>query len=77
VLNGGIYAPCEPWFPKMELGVATWDGEYDGMPGHWLRWCDQEGKILPTGLERATAGEQRAAILAEKLRTLGIDPDQV
>lgn len=77
VLNGGVYEKSEPWFPLMKLGVTTWEGEYDGMPGHWLRWCDQQGKVLPTGIERATAGEQKAAKLAEKLRAMGIDPDQI
>lgn len=89
VLNGGRYVPCEPWFPQMELGVTTWDGEYDGMSDLWLRFCDRAGQPLPTGVERAKAAEQiakaaeqtakaaeqRAADLAAKLRAAGIDPD--
>ncbi len=82
VLNGGKYVRSEPWFPLMELGVTTWDGEYDGYVRHWLRFCDRSGRVLPTGLERALAAEQvakdamqRAADLAAKLRAAGIDPD--
>jgi Putative restriction endonuclease len=74
-LNGTKYTPCDPWFPDLELGVTTWTGEYDGVSGIWLRWCDQQGKVLPTGMERAAAAEHRAALLAQKLRAAGIDPD--
>src|SRR5580658_9240118 len=58
VLNGGKYVSCEPWFPLMELGVTTWDGDYDGYPGQWLRFCDRSGRPLPTGIERAETAEQ-------------------
>ncbi|NES18952.1 MAG: hypothetical protein F6K41_08495 [Symploca sp. SIO3E6] len=64
----------------------------------WLRWCDQEGKPIPTGAEsseierqradtqqqradtqqqRADTQQQRAERLAQKLREMGVDPDQV
>jgi Uma2 family endonuclease len=82
VLKGKKYDPCEPWFPDLELGVTEWDGEYDGMTCRWLRFCDQAGHVLPTGIERAKiaeqraeSAEQRAALLAEKLRALGVEPD--
>jgi Uma2 family endonuclease len=81
-LNQGDYSPCEPWFPKLDLGVVAKEGEFDGLPGPWLRWCDKQGELLPTGVEqalvekqRAEIAEHRAAILAEKLRAAGIDPD--
>ena len=47
------YVPCEPWFPKLELGVKTWDGVYAGMKDVYLRWCDRQGKFIPTGAEQA------------------------
>ena len=74
------FVPCERWFPDLELGVTTWDGEYDGISGRWLRWCDQQGELLATGIERgiqADLASQRAAKLADKLRELGIDPDKI
>lgn len=60
-----------------------------GLEAEWLRWCDIDGTLLPTGEEaaqtaRAQAAEaqaraeqerERAERLAAKLRTLGIDPD--
>ena len=47
----GNYVPCEPWFPVLQLGVTAWAGEYDRMTQTWLRWCDQQGNVLPSGAE--------------------------
>ncbi len=83
VLNRKKYVPCESWFPELELGVIVWTGEYDGICGEWMRWCDRQGQLLPTGVERAETAEgradsleERAVKLAEKLRSLGVDHDQ-
>jgi hypothetical protein len=77
------FIPCEPWFPELELGVKTWDGIFGDIPATFLRWCDRHGNLIPTGAERAEQEKQRAeqekqraVKLAEKLRSLGIDPDQ-
>ncbi|NJL87076.1 MAG: hypothetical protein HC886_15625, partial [Leptolyngbyaceae cyanobacterium SM1_1_3] len=57
----------------------------------WLRWFDQTHAWIPTAEEQAAAAQQalrqeqcrtqserqRAERLAEKLRSLGIDPDQI
>jgi hypothetical protein len=96
-LERGKYAPTEPWFPELELGVKTWSGVFGDLSATFLRWCDRGGNLVPTGAERADeqmkradeqkkqadeqkkrADEQkkRADKLAEKLRALGIDPDQ-
>ena len=42
----------------------------------WLRCWDHHGNLLLTGEERAEQEYQRAEILAEKLRQMGINPDQ-
>ena len=52
-----------------------WDGESEGVKAVWLRWCDQEGNVIPTGAELAEAERARAERLAARLRALGIDPD--
>lgn len=70
VLNGSKYVPCEPWFPDLQLGVTVWEGVYDDIQAPYLRWCDRQGNVLLTGIERA-------AKLADKLRELGVDPNQV
>lgn len=66
----------------MELGI--WQGRYENAELPWLRWWDSEGNLLLTGDEqveqerqRADQEHQRAERLAERLRQLGINPDQV
>lgn len=59
------------WLDDLEIGLGLWQGEFEGIPACWLRWCDAAGNWLLTDTERA---EQRAEKLAERLRTLGIDP---
>ena len=77
------------WLRDLDLGFVLWQGEYEGMQGIWLRWCNQAGEVLATGVEAATAAQRRAESesrraeseheraeqLAAKLRALGIDPD--
>ncbi len=74
---------------RVGLGLTLWEGVFEGHRAQWLRWCDDGGNLLPTGAESALmerqqreAAEasldkerQRADRLAEKLRSLGIDPD--
>jgi len=70
LMAGKYIELTEPWLETVGLGLTLWDGEFETQPGIWLRWCDQEGKIIPTGAERADR-------LAERLRAMGVDPDQV
>jgi hypothetical protein len=59
------------------LGLTIWEGEFEGITCHWLRWCDQDGKLIPTGKEGRLAEAARADKLAAKLRELGVDPDSL
>lgn len=75
------------------LGVAlgVWHGFYKNQELDWLRWWDLDGRMLPIGKEeaelerdraeqekqRADRAEEKSARLAERLRALGIDPDEV
>lgn len=61
-----------------------WEGEFEGRQDIWLRWCYKDGNILLTGDERASQAEQRASqaeqraqLLAERLRTMGVDPNSL
>ncbi len=77
------------WFPEINLGVRLWEGEYEHMFDTWLRWCYEDGRVVPTGEEMAhyersekerersekERALQKAERLAAKLRELGIDPD--
>ncbi len=72
------------WLEGVELGLTLWHGAFeDDIPRLWLRWCDRTGQVLPTGAEglqlerqRTEAEKARADRLAEKLRALGINPDE-
>jgi Uma2 family endonuclease len=52
----------------VELGI--WQGRYQNLELPWLRWWDNQGKLLLTGWERS----QR---LAAKLKELGVNPDEL
>ncbi|MCU0424483.1 MAG: Uma2 family endonuclease [Candidatus Kapabacteria bacterium] len=74
------------------LGLMTWEGEYRNKWSVWLRWYDlATGEVLPTGAEMAKterkradelsaelqAEREKALKLAEKLRALGMNPDDL
>ena len=50
----------DTWLEQVGLGLTLWEGEFEGRGDVWLRWCDQEGNVLPTGDERAQQAQQRA-----------------
>ncbi|HLO88942.1 MAG TPA: Uma2 family endonuclease, partial [Nostocaceae cyanobacterium] len=73
-------------YPILPLGVelGIWQGQYQNMQAPWLRWWDLQGNLLLSSDEKAQqlASEleqqkQKAALLAEKLRQLGVNPDEV
>ncbi len=90
VLTGGRYieATSGHWLPTIGLGLTIWEGVVEEDRGRWLRFIDANGRLLPTGDERAEREYQRAeqaelkAELAQvenerlrlKLRELGIEP---
>ena len=79
------------WFEDLGIGIGLWHGEYEGITRPWLRWYDTDGEWIPNKDEmiaqersRRIAAEQvaeqersRTDRLAERLRELGIDPDEV
>lgn len=90
-LRGKHYVESQPfWMEDAGLGLILWDGEFEGVLSQWLRWCDRDG-LIPTGAEgreterqgreverqRAESERQRAERLAERLREMGINPDEV
>ena len=48
------------WFKGLQLGLRLWEGEYEGKEAIWLRWCEQDGLLIPTGAERSQQAESRA-----------------
>lgn len=70
--------------PQLGVALGAWEGNYCGVILPWLRWFDGEGNLLPTAEERAEAAERRAEWerkradrLAQRLRTVGINPDEI
>lgn len=58
-LTGGVYKErelqsgnCAIWLTDLEIGLGIWQGEFEDIPGHWLRWCDQDGTWLLTDTEQ-------------------------
>jgi hypothetical protein len=68
-LKGRSYRPTTPGpWPKVGLGLRLWPGVFEGHQDIWLRWCDAEGEIIPTGEERAKFAEERVRKLERELR---------
>jgi Uma2 family endonuclease len=66
------------WLETVGLGLTLWAGQFEEAVSRlWLRWCDRQGQVISTGAERADAERLRADRLAEKLRQMGINPDEV
>jgi len=106
-LRGKHYVELSPpcWMEDAGLGLMLWEGEFEGVPSQWLRWCDRQGQLIPTGAEgreierqgreierqgreierqgreaerqRAESEHQRAERLAEHLRAIGVNPDEI
>lgn len=80
------------WLEEVDLGLTLWSGQFEEeVTRLWLRWCDRNGQVIPTGAEGREierqgreierqgreVERQRAERLAERLRAMGIDPDEV
>ncbi|MGF1600709.1 MAG: Uma2 family endonuclease [Thermosynechococcaceae cyanobacterium] len=79
------------WFPPLGVELGVWQGSYQNYEGSWLRWWDADGQLLRIGSERAEEAEERAEEaeeqaqqaderaerLAQKLRELGVEPDEI
>ena len=48
------------WLEAIGIGVTLWDGVFEGKQDQWLRWCDADGTVVPTGAEKAEQERQRA-----------------
>lgn len=64
--NGRYCQLSEPYLPLVGVGVTLWQGRYEGKDARWLRWCDPQGTVIPTGEERAQQATERAQQAAER-----------
>ncbi|NES99840.1 MAG: Uma2 family endonuclease [Sphaerospermopsis sp. SIO1G1] len=75
--------PSNPvWLPEIGLGIGCEQGSYGGVVREWLYWYNQAGERYLTPEEQIQAAEKRAQLaemrsqkLAEKLQSLGINPE--
>ncbi|MEO1148698.1 MAG: Uma2 family endonuclease [Cyanobacteria bacterium J06638_22] len=79
------------WISELQVGIGVWQGTFEGVTRKWLRWYDAASNWLPTdaerfdeqeqslnqAIERAESAEERAQALAERLRSMGINPDEI
>lgn len=72
----GKYEPVEPgWLPEVGLGLTLWTGAYEGSRQTGLRWCDQQGRVIPTGAERAEEANEKVQRLIAQLKAHGLEPE--
>ncbi|MGB8699567.1 MAG: hypothetical protein WCD18_09145, partial [Thermosynechococcaceae cyanobacterium] len=48
------------WLEQVGLGLTLWSGTYEGKTDEWLRWCDLNDRVIPTGAEKAALAKQQA-----------------
>lgn len=78
-LVDGLYqlvATSTVWMSEIGLGIGCERGDYGGVTREWLYWYDKDGKRYATPNERVQEEVNRSNKLADKLRQLGIDPDE-
>ncbi len=62
----------QTWLEQVGLGLTLWQGTFEQKQDVWLRWCDANNNILPTGDERAAEAQIRALNAEQK----AIDAEQ-
>ncbi|MDJ0732290.1 MAG: hypothetical protein QNJ33_20125, partial [Crocosphaera sp.] len=65
------------WLSEINLGIGREIGIYQGVEREWLYWYDQLGKRYLTPQEAARKAQERAKLLEEKLRSLGVDLNEL
>lgn len=65
------------WMPEIGLAIGRERGTYLGRRREWLYWYDREGRKLLTPEELVQQERERAERLAQKLRELGINPEEI
>ena len=58
------------WLEEVGIGLTLWEGEYEAKQETWLRWCDAQGVVIPTGAERAETERQRAELAEQQIERL-------
>jgi len=56
------------WLPGLAVGLGLWQGEFEGVPRQWLRWCDQNGNWLLLDTEQAQLAKEQERLAKEQER---------
>jgi Uma2 family endonuclease len=66
------------WLRSERLGLRLGKvrSTHAGVEADWLRWIDQQGRILPSGEERALAAEDQLRAAGRKLIDAGMSPKE-
>jgi Uma2 family endonuclease len=79
-LMGGTYqeqvvAATNPrlWIADLDIGLAIWQGMFEGMPKSWLRWCDTSGAVILTDTEAAL---QRETVAVDRQQQAELELEQ-
>ena len=65
------------WLSEIGLGIGREQGTYQGITREWLYWYNEQGQRFLTPEELVLEERQRAQRLADRLRSLGVDPDSI
>jgi Uma2 family endonuclease len=83
-LTGGRYQeqaldPTQPriWIPELGVRLGLWQGGFEGVTRHWLRWYDDSETWIPTDGERAMQAEAQLRQVALNLLQQGMTVEQV
>jgi Uma2 family endonuclease len=61
-LRGGRYQlKPDNRLEQVGLSLTLWQGTFEEWSCRWLRWCGLDGRLIPTGDERAAEERERAA----------------
>ena len=63
--------------PELGLSLGLWQGSFRNIDRLWLRWFTLEGELIPVPEEEVEAAQRKIEKLAEKLRELGVNPDDL
>ncbi len=61
-----IAMPEPYWLESVGLGLTLWEGKFEGREEMWLRWCDRQGQVIPTGAEGRELESQRAELESQR-----------
>jgi Uma2 family endonuclease len=74
-LVGGHYEeqvlqPQNPrlWLDDLGIGLGIWEGSFDEVSAHWLRWCDRDGNWLQTDTEQAQLEIEQAQLKTKQVQ---------